>query len=191
MAVLFIFLAMKRPSDSLIYISVIAGLSLLVLIPTARYALNGLRQRHPMHTMATTPAGIAVYPSPNKRQGYIDDPVDTGLVLIEIMGGNTDITGSVVTSYGYTVRYISESVAPVTVAGDMFNVGCIASNNHSYRDDGNIFNAGKGSTSLGMLRPRDATLGKYAYVDVPISVSSSCQYIGTADGKWWWKVELN
>jgi hypothetical protein len=156
------------------------------------YAYDNLHAHsQPRHTMVAHQTGPYVYPSPNKTRAAIYQPVDTGLVLIEIMGGNTTITGAVVTSYGYTVRYISESVAPVTIAGDSLNVGCIASNNRSYRDDSNIFNAGKGSTSLSVLRARDSVLSTYASVDVPISVSSSCQYIGTADGKWWWKVELN
>lgn len=179
---------MKRPSDTTILILSFAVPSGVILLAAALYFLTHYHPKQlpqPKKPVATP----FIYPSPNKQEADYNSYLALGPVAFEVMQGSTsiDVNGAV---YGrsYIVRYTSQRVGTVTVTGNDLNVGCIAKGNKSFQVDNSIFNAGKDQTSLNVLKPRDAVLDTYKSVEVEFNVPGDCQYIGTGDGVWWWKV---
>lgn len=123
---------------------------------------------------------VSGFHSPNKIRLDYGQGFQPGNVGIELFQGNShfDANQAPIT-YGFNVLYINSlSVSQTVTELQPLSIGCIATNNQSFRNVSSIFQPNL--TSL--------TLEPHQVLQSSFQVAGGCQYIGTADGKYWWDV---
>ncbi len=145
------------------------------------------------------PRSSDAFPSPNKEQKVYSSIIQVGELAYWVEPATTSYSDRrVLQNSTYYVYYENSLNSPHTFkTSPALNVGCIAANNKSYGKIPSIFSAGDfspaynsshPSTSLEALNQRGLAFQPYERVRVEIAVNGSCQYLGTQDGKYWWKI---
>jgi hypothetical protein len=81
--------------------------------------------------------------------------------------------------YGFSIWYTNTTNKPVSYAPTpSLEIGCIVANDRNYKQSPAIFSPSVGALSFAPFETKK----------LDIQISPACQYVGTADGKYWWDV---
>jgi hypothetical protein len=120
--------------------------------------------------------------SPNKTKRLLDQEYTAGTTGYEVEQGNStyDEDGNRL-SAEFVVVYDNLLNAPQTYSRAIpgaVDVGCIAANDRGLKSDPGLFN--------GSSLANPIYLPPFSRQQVTITVPGNCQFIGTADGRYWW-----
>lgn len=188
--------------------NVIIGLVVLVVISISYLHYFGNRPvvitqpepRIPVNLPAK-PAPLP-YAAPNKTEVALIQAHREGKLVYSVYLASSFYDANHKLQYAtYYVEYENLVNAPVTISPTAVdNIGCIAAGNHSFQEVPSIFTTGNYPKDQSPAYPVTSlkawtgqasfTLGAYEKVQIQFAVDGSCQYLGTQDGQYWWKMGL-
>jgi hypothetical protein len=158
-------------------IGLILAATLLIIFGVLTYSAIRNSQTKPL-LKAKVSSG---FHSPNKIQLDYGQGFQVGNIGVELFEGNSSFNADQSPiQYGFNVWYINSLNSPQTASNKALSIGCIAQGNQSFKTQPSVFSPNLTSLSL----------NPFQVLQTSFQVSGNCQYIGTADGKYWWNVPV-